>query len=734
MALSHQRPCNTRPAGPASATSRVPDEVFQLLLDALNASECRQETRAAVSARKGRRYSSKKLEEYDSGQTDIVRIRHLLHEAASFNFQAQRRRRSIPSPSSTQQYVEHVVRLTSNHNTRTAIKATRRLTANKRRLLEFSARITHISATGTAAHAISADVCQLATANGVLSLPPSISYSAVIHPDADIFRLVDHDDIHGVQRLLQSGRASIRDCDSFGRNVLHRAAWNSNAELWAMLITEGADLDSVTALCSSALLLCRGLDYLQKLRIALEAGADPTLLPGGQFHLAQMGADAVRTILRISEAYIDVSLRDTDGRTLLLHTAVATSNKDQPSVLRLLLRAGAAVADQDPEGNNCLHLLVSTMRSGEMRCVDSLVILFQAGADPYLLNHRMESVMDIACRPSAEFGSFRRDALHQALLRSGYAVTDERLLAPPRYTQSYTDCHHALLHDRLPQAERSCVDLKASLLSKLIDCVDCSGALTGYRLHETAVDRVLSLYAGLHAEAHPHELFSVALRYLRLLIEGKKQLVIMIKDRLPYQLWRPYGQRIDWLRLVEETETAALLDFDWFKPVDYEDLFLSQVDGLIQQLEEFALRYGPGENIGPLIDVLENALPSHREVCQREKAESDPATLEVLRQGTRQLPTIVTLHTPGLPGQADSDDRVDSLSPEERPRQLSMTKTPIEFYSPPITTESGTLAPGLRALASSRCESMDFEFTDAQMCLAAGSLAREGRRGTRLVC
>lgn len=52
---------------------------------------------------------------------------------------------------------------------------------------------------------------------------------------------------------------------------------------------------------------------------------------------------------------------------------------------------------------------------------------------------------------------------------------------------------------------------------------------------------------------------------------------------------------------------AGLLKFDWFRPVDSEDVFLSHIDNLIQQLEELDPVTTDGENVERLIEVLEIA-------------------------------------------------------------------------------------------------------------------------------
>jgi len=703
----------------------MPKELYEILQQALDAFDDHQTHRGdPPSEYLQRRFSPEPHEVVNSTTADVLRIRHLLREATFFHTRTQRRRRSGSHLHGYHVLVEHYAKQRHTRQARAAIQVTKRRSSCSRRLLEFKARITYIPGSTAQSQALSAEFYQIATLDGLLSLPPTISLSAVIRPDAEIFQLIDHGDVYGVQQLLRSGRASVRDCDSFGRTVLHIAAWNATAELWAMLISEGADLDCVTALSSSPLLLCCGIDYLRKWRLALEAGADPTLLPGGQFHLTDMSAEAVANILGISAPFIDLKLRDTHGRSLLLATALHTTNNDQSQLLRLLLRAGAEVSDQDLEGNCCLHLLLQAMQPHQTHCLDSLTILLGAGANVFLRNDDGQSTMDIATASSPELGSYRQDVLLCALVRSGCRVTDQRLFRSPTLTQRYTSGQYALLRHGSNDLHETRNDLRSRLLKKLIGCVDCSSVFSKYSLHETAVDRVLSMCDGCVDEADASALFSTVLRYLRLMIEGKKQIVHMTKDRLPYQTWSPYGQDLDWLKLTDEAETAALVEFDWFRSVDYEDLFITRADTLIQQLEDWKLQHGPSNNIDRLQGIIENTLPSHREMREREDGQrhADASTLHIEHRVGR----LSGIRTSNLPKheacrQDILDSRRDSMSPEQRPRHCSILETPSEYYPPTCDLDERLV------------QDLQWDPRDTWLCLSAGNVAQGCRKGMALV-
>lgn len=710
-------------------------------LDAFDAQATRQDENSSPSYQDAVRTQPLMEDSNATARSDVAKIRGLLHDAAEFELDSRRSRPLDALDYHEQQVWETSTRHTRTHDARIAVKTTKRRAVHRRQFLEFRATVTRIPfARHTGTPALIAEFHQVATVHGLLTLPPAISYSAVINPGADIFRLIDRDDLQGVQQLLRSGKASVRDCDPFGRTALHMAAWNSHPDACALLIAEGADVDSITVLSRSALAVCCGIGYHQKLRLLLEAGADPTLLPGGQFYLANLGADCVRSVLRISAAYIDLALRDHEGRTLLLATAMTTANTEQADIMQLLLRAGAHVDVLDFEGNSCLHLLVCTMQPSDSHCFDSLKVLLLAGADLSVRNASGESAFDVACRPSAELGSFRRDTLCAAAIRVGQGLprmaTDDRLWTPPTFTDAYTRQVHNQLCDR------SAADARTNLLSRIIGCADLWSPYMRYRLHEAAVDRTIRLNQNdKQNTTHPFQHFSSALQYLRSMIEGKRQLYLMIKERITYQQWRPYlPVNINWLQLEDEAETLALLGFDWFRPVDYEDLFATFVDSLIEQFQITGL------DREKLVKVMEETVPSYRELSQRRcptlNAErchdGRDHPLQVREEAFCQLSEPCSPNTHSLPRrvpheplniEVDSEiepyKRRDSMSPQTRPRIPSIMKTPIEFYGgkPGFLSDE---TEGVQAHTASGDDGKE-ELADAKLCLAAGQSAKRGR-------
>ena len=170
---------------------------------------------------------------------------------------------------------------------------------------------------------------------------------------------------------------------------------------------------------------------------------------------------------------------NTQYRSVLLATAATTEDEYQASALKTLLAAGANIHDWDADGNTCLHLTLAAARPWQPWVVCSLAILIRAGADPSQANHRGLSVFDIACRPSRGFGTFRRDALLQALIESGGDILDERVLAPTRLSTSYTSWHHALICGAF--------ELRTALINRFTSDTNRQTPISSSRLYQTAV-------------------------------------------------------------------------------------------------------------------------------------------------------------------------------------------------------------------------------------------------------
>jgi len=57
--------------------------------------------------------------------------------------------------------------------------------------------------------------------DGSFSLLPTLAFSAVLPVDSDAFVCAKRGDLQGLLRLLNEGKASLWDCDTGGRQLLH---------------------------------------------------------------------------------------------------------------------------------------------------------------------------------------------------------------------------------------------------------------------------------------------------------------------------------------------------------------------------------------------------------------------------------------------------------------------------------------------------------------------------------
>ncbi|KAK5167061.1 uncharacterized protein LTR77_007791 [Saxophila tyrrhenica] len=368
----------------------------------------------------------------------------------------------------------------------------------------------------------------------------------------------------------------------------------------------------------------------------------------------------------------------------LLEAAAATWNREQPAELRALLKARANLDERDSSGNTCLHLLVAAAHPSQTWVVHSATALVRAGADPSQLNCFGTTAFDVACDAPAALGSFRRDLLLQALLESGRDILDTRLFGPTRLTSIYTKMRHEVLFG--DRSSHSDFELRNALLEELTEAAWQRNLTSDRKLPETALKRVLASHA-LAAFTDADTVLREALDYLRLMCEGKKQIVLLCKQRLHKGTCVRLSEHINLLQMAEKANTAALLEFDWFRPVDVEDLFSSYVDSLIDQLE--AIRptsRDQADNIEGLIDLLQNAIPSSGELCQRKAKEDDTDSIE-RPDSAKWFPSLVIdTNVSGEGGCGSYSDWLageqSSAASEERERKESIVKTPVEFYGP----------------------------------------------------
>jgi hypothetical protein len=122
-----------------------------------------------------------------------------------------------------------------------------------------------------------------------------------------------------------------------------------------------------------------------------------------------------------------------------------------PEALRILIEAGADVAEVDDRGCNCLFICVLKARipdsSAEFSALRFLLTVFD---DIFAREHTGWSLFDYMVYhelDSGESGSYRRDLWYCALYRSKLC---RRFSIPPpplriRFTSTYTICHYRAL-------------------------------------------------------------------------------------------------------------------------------------------------------------------------------------------------------------------------------------------------------------------------------------------------
>ena len=105
--------------------------------------------------------------------------------------------------------------------------------------------------------------------------------------------------------------------------------------------------------------------------------------------------------------------------------------------------------------------------------------------------------------------------------------------------------------------------------------------------------------------------------------------------------------------MTNQAQLAALVAFDWFRPVDPDDVFANQVDNLIEQLEALSPCCSNSEDVKRLIDVLEHAVPSYRSATVKR------LSCDECSSSSSSILQVIT---------------------EELDRKVSIVKTPLEYY------------------------------------------------------
>jgi hypothetical protein len=308
--------------------------------------------------------------------------------------------------------------------------------------------------------------------------------------------------------------------------------------------------------------------------------------------------------------------------------------------------------------------------------------------DPEQLNHFGCTAFDVACNAPAALGSFRRDLLLQALLEAGLDVLDDRLFSPIQLTNVYNEMRHEVLFGS--RSNNSEYELQAVLHEQLTAAVEERNLNCNRDLLKPALRRVLSTYTEV-ASTDSATIVEAALQYLERMSEGKKQIVRLCQERIHKEDAVRLGEKLNLLQMRERANTEALLEFDWFRPVDVDDLFLSYIDNMIDQLEALKPAKGDAENIEGLIEMMQNTIPSFRELSVLGLPTSDFSVLgmpasdgdEIERADSARC--LAPLDTQLEQGGSCADwFQTDGSASIDVERKASIVQTPVGFYRPEL--------------------------------------------------
>ncbi|KAF7503129.1 hypothetical protein GJ744_004271 [Endocarpon pusillum] len=356
----------------------------------------------------------------------------------------------------------------ASHEGTTNSKATGELTATWKAILDherFQANITVY-------------LHQITRADGFSSLYPSILVGRIRPDDSPIFSFVHDGNMDGLLSLLSQGKASLRDCNSFGTPLLHYAT--RQPEMCKFLIENGADVDEyapfpsqytpflshedgVLELVSGPPLAFQWWRYAEGgsksyecQRLLLNAGADPEANTGSanstfglQFVIDTGTIESLQLILDLGTSFIDLERKDEWGDTPLLRLAMMSDVECKPAKYDLLLTRGADIKARNNKGKNCLHILMESVFDCESSDEqEALVLLIRKGADVNAVDNFGDSIAKTAYSHEGvydhlntyDLGMYRGDLWDAVLSDCGYDIAEMRKGFPrrPRYSCDYT--------------------------------------------------------------------------------------------------------------------------------------------------------------------------------------------------------------------------------------------------------------------------------------------------------
>lgn len=99
---------------------------------------------------------------------------------------------------------------------------------------------------------LTASLQQKVQYEGYYSLKPTLSFSAVLPVNSEVFKMAKDGNVEGLMKLLQDGEASLSDCDTAGRQLLHVSLCPVRKEIVTLLIGDSMLVLEANRLCASS--------------------------------------------------------------------------------------------------------------------------------------------------------------------------------------------------------------------------------------------------------------------------------------------------------------------------------------------------------------------------------------------------------------------------------------------------------------------------------------------------
>ena len=188
----------------------------------------------------------------------------------------------------------------------------------------------------------------------------NIDFPRIVPTNAEIFEHVRSNSVEDVMRLIGSGKASTQDATISGITLLHTASKTRNAEMVAMLIREGADINAVNedgeTPLHGAMATRRNYDTA---RLLIENGADlSNRAIDGRTPLHNIFSDTVGQVLMRDNAWVEETIADSLGLSITHY--LVWSSQSTVEVLQRCRRSDMVdLQALDTYGRSHIHLAAS---------------------------------------------------------------------------------------------------------------------------------------------------------------------------------------------------------------------------------------------------------------------------------------------------------------------------------------------------------------------------------------